>query len=437
MSSNKSVASVLKEANLSSYLERFQNMGADDPEQVARMSESTFLQLTQHVGMSGKPFHVSRLLGVLTKLYGICPVYEMPAVPERSRLVYQGQPEFVTCANSALLDMIPKRRRAKPYYGEVQLPADEVFAEFTDIRSVEETQELVTELAAIYKSNKLNKYQQYINACASELAIRDPTLLARRGALLEKAREVNLRGGKFKFHRGFSSSKNAPEELNMKRMESNFTVANKHREQRLNDIRNLENVINNCIFQKEGLVERLKHDTDRDNKVAIGSVRSQLDEMEEQIYVSKKNLTKLKLAQRRSERYYTIKLSKDMSEEKEETKIENVTVDVDLNPQLISIQSPQKSVIKIKNLRKRRRSVEVEDINLDHLKHLDMITSEPSGYDLPSSDGNLQLSSQTETQHVEYVERLDEDILTDVFNSTISADLNNHSHFHGLNENYQ
>lgn len=440
MSISKSTKTVLKEANLISYLERFQKLGADDPEQIAKMSESSFLLLMEHVGMTDKPFHVTRLLDTLSDVYGGSPPYQLPPLPDKSKLVYQGQPEFVSPVNYAIFNSglsTTRRRSIKPYYGEVELPPDEVFAECTDVRTYEETHELITQLAAIYKGEKLNKYQQYINACAAVLAIRDPTLLARRSELIEKAREVNVRGGKFKFNRGFSSSKYASEDLDSKKAESNFTVANKHREKRLNDIRNLETKINNCIFQKEGLVERLKHETGRGNKVAIASVRTRLDGLEEQIYTSKKNLSKLRLAQRRSEKYYSIKLSKNMRENDEvEEDGKNFVAEVNSGPEDSVTESPENTTIKITNSRKRHRSDEPGLSCMENLNNLDMIASVASEYNAPNHNpSNYDSSNQAcdgtngEMENVESC-RMNGDILTDVFHNTMTA-------YADLNGNYE
>ena len=360
------VTSILKEANLIQYKEKFLQFGADDPKQLALMSKSQFLQLMQHVGMTSKPFHVMRLLQVLQNSFGLSPDYDMPAVPEKSKLIYQGQPDFVTSVHSDLFESMPKRRKTKPYYGEVKLPSNEIFAELTDMRTEEETAELITQLSAIYRVGKPNKYQQYINACAAELAMRDPTLLARRGDLLTKAREANIRGGQYKFRKGFSTSKNAPEEINAENnSKSNFALANKHREVRINEIQKLENTINSCLCEKEGLFERLKAETDKDNTAAIGYLRSKLDSVEEQLYVAKKQHSKLKKSQKRSEKYYTIKLSKLMSEAEENENSEKDQNDSEIPTGPIKITNSKKS----SNIRPDSSygPITLDDLNVDTL----------------------------------------------------------------------
>ncbi|KAL5256687.1 hypothetical protein ACHWQZ_G011819 [Mnemiopsis leidyi] len=361
------VTSILKESNLIQYKEKFLNFGADDAKQLALMSKSQFLQLMQHVGMTSKPFHVMRLLQVLQNSFGLSPDYDMPAVPEKSKLIYQGQPEFVTSVHSDLFENMPKRRKTKPYYGEVKLPSNEIFAELTDVRTEEETAELITQLSAIYRVGKPNKYQQYINACAAELAMRDPTLLARRGDLLTKAREANVRGGQYKFRKGFSTSKNAPEEINAENnSKSNFALANKHREVRINEIQKLENTINSCLYEKEGLFERLKTETDKDNTAAIGYLRSKLDSVEEQLYVAKKQHSKLKKSQKRSEKYYTIKLSKLISEADENSNSEKDQNDSEIPSGPIKITNSKKSKSKMRS-DSSYTPLTLDDLNVDTL----------------------------------------------------------------------
>ena len=119
---NETITSILKDANLLQYKEKFLQQGADDAKQLALMSQAHFLQLMQHVGMASKPFHVNRLLTTLHNAFAISPDFEMPAVPEKSKLVYQGQPEFVTSVNKDVFETVPKRRKTKPFYGnEVSL----------------------------------------------------------------------------------------------------------------------------------------------------------------------------------------------------------------------------------------------------------------------------------------------------------------------------
>ena len=468
------VNSILKEANLIQYKEKFLQFGADDAKQLALMSKSQFLQLMQHVGMTSKPFHVMRLLQVLQNSFGLSPDYDMPAVPEKSKLIYQGQPEFVTSVHSDLFESMPKRRKTKPYYGEVKLPSNEIFAELTDMRTEEETAELITQLSAIYRVGKPNKYQQYINACAAELAMRDPTLLARRGDLLTKAREANIRGGQYKFRKGFSTSKNAPEEINAENnSKSNFALANKHREVRINEIQKLENTINSCLCEKEGLFERLKAETDKDNTAAIGYLRSKLDSIEEQLYVAKKQHSKLKKSQKRSEKYYTIKLSKLMSEADENENSEKDQNDSEIPTGPIKITNSKKS----SNIRpdSSYAPITLDDLNVDTLdsttvtRHygpssfeLDNQTSasQPHSYSVTnqstvpqshvyvvsnhnaiSQSGNYAVSNQNDlsqprnygmTNQNSAPIAMEQDILTDVFTNAINSNLSSQEEEEGF-----
>ncbi|XP_063695076.1 uncharacterized protein LOC134826581 [Bolinopsis microptera] len=472
---NHTIASILKESNLSQYKDKFIKHGADDPKQLALMSQSHFLQLMQHVGMSSKPFHVTRLLNALHSVLGISPDYDMPPVPEKSKLVYQGQPEFVTSVNKDVFETVPKRRKTKPFYGEVKLPSNEIFTDLTDVRTEEETNDMITQLSAIYRVNKPNKYQQYINACAAELAIRDPTLLARRSDLVTKAREANIRGGQYKFRKGFSISKSAPEEINAENnSKSNFALANKHREMRITEIQKLENTINSCMFEKEGLFERLKSETDKDNTAAIGFVRSKLDSLEEQLYVSKKRLSKLKNSQKRSEKYYTVKLSNLMSSDeivkKQNKDKTSAPTDTDSN----NFEAP-KGPIKITNSKKSSSnhsrpessypSLSLDDLDVDELDSvtvtrdfasvptygLDTQTTAPQSHNYTVSSQNtgdqshvFVVSNQnTISQSHDYANRntisqsrefdlsnqnptpcvMEQDILTDVFTNTINSNL--------------
>ena len=483
---NHTVFSILKESNLLQYKEKFLQQGADDAKQLALMSQSHFVQLMQHVGMSSKPFHVTRLLTALHASFGISPDYDMPPVPEKSKLVYQGQPDFVTSVNKDVFDTVPKRRKTKPFYGEVKLPSNEIFAELTDVRTQEETNELITQLSAIYRVNKPNKYQQYINACAAELAIRDPTLLARRNDLVTKAREANIRGGQYKFRKGFSISKTAPEEINAQNnSRSNFSLANKHRELRISEIQKLENTINNCLFEKEGLFERLKTETDKDNTAAIGFVRSRLDSLEEELYVSKKRLSKLKNSQKRSEKYYTIKLSKMMSSDDTSLPAEKRTKDKSLVPNSSNSDSPEvpKGPIKITNSKKTVSnhirsessypSLGLDDLNVDTMDSAAVTrdftpipayglptrstpqtnnysvtsqSSEPHVFVVPnrnsiSQTDSFAISNQNSMSHSRDFEMsnqrtapcaMEQDILTDVFTSAINSNLNSQEEVSGF-----
>eukprot|EP00116_Pleurobrachia_bachei_P004761 sb/3465023/ len=300
---------ILKGAKLLSYKNAFLENGADDAKQISELDMDTFGALLKSVGMDSKPFHVIRLIETLKVKFGTSPTFEMPNLPSKSEVAFAGNPDYVSSGTGDMVAKLPRRRRTKAHYAEVKLPDSDVFDELTDERSDDEQVRLVAELSAIYKSAPLNKYQICINSCAAELALRDLTLLARREDLLAKAKEANLRGGKYKFKRGFSTSKSAPRTDQDRPMgRANFDLANKRREKRLADIQRVEESVNKCQFEKEGLLERLRHETSRENSGAIASVRERLDELEEQIHMGKKRLNQLKHSQRRSEKYYSYKL---------------------------------------------------------------------------------------------------------------------------------
>ena len=329
-----------------------------------------------------------------------------------------------------IFESIPKRRKVRTYYGDITLPSEEVLTELTDVRTEEETHRLITDLSVIYKGGRLNKYQKVINAIAVELSIRDPTLLARRAELVAKAREANMRGGQYKFLRGYSQSKVAPEEMSAQaHAGANFSIANKHREGRLQEIQVLENTISNCTFEKDGLLERLKHATGLDNKAAIGSVRSRLDQLEEQIYTSRKQLIKLNRSQKRSEQYYSGKLTKFHSERVDSSESPSSPPPpppTRNDPELpgtsnldSQLNSPSKGLIQITSIPTPQKRVKIPVTpSLDDLVTYPDQSSMPAVYCTVSSGG------EDVHDYSNHGEHMGQDILTDVFTNTITSDLN-------------
>ena len=71
-----------------------------------------------------------------------------------------------------------------------------VFFHVQEIQLHSHTQEEICKQAIIYKNEKsrpLNDYQKQVNKCSQDLAVRDATLLANRGKLLEAAKHVFMK----------------------------------------------------------------------------------------------------------------------------------------------------------------------------------------------------------------------------------------------------
>lgn len=293
---------LLKEANLLDYQDQFLNYGADCVDQLAQSTKSEFQELMTLIGMSEKPLHVRRLIKALMNMTNMAPEYDVP-VQDTAGIMFSGQPEFKT-AVSDQLNSATKKRVKSTYYGDITLPNNDIFEALLPKRTEEECKQLLKTNSQIYTKGELNKYQRSVNACAEQFCLRDPLLLVSKKLLFEVSKEA-VRQSNFKFNRGYSVSQNAK-----RKHESltRFKAANKNREDRLRKIEELESSIEKDDLERKMLISKVKNLKHEQKAVGIGIVKTQLDQIEENIFIKRKKLKALNNSQKRSERYFISKI---------------------------------------------------------------------------------------------------------------------------------
>ncbi len=245
-----SLYSLLENAKLLDYYDRFLAQGGDDIDQLCEATEHEFKDITKLVGMHTKPLHIRRLQKALLEFWTekqksgkdqpssstlgpswietwnsgqITPTKSSNTLsltkPTTVRITTSNSPENEVQSSPTA----PKRGRPskgqtknmKAALFELKLPAMEAIIDWENLD--EERKQLIREHSRIYgrdskkrKCIDLNSHEQIINEAAAQLCLRDPTLLVRRDELFTQARRI-VRDSGFSFVHGHSRSKFAGE----------------------------------------------------------------------------------------------------------------------------------------------------------------------------------------------------------------------------------
>jgi hypothetical protein len=245
-----SLYSLLENAKLLDYYDRFLAQGGDDIDQLCEATENEFKEITKLVGMHTKPLHIRRLQKALVEFWtekqrsGKNKPSSSTLGPSWIETWNTGQitptkinnisnltkPTTVrittvnsTAENEVQFSPSKRSRPAKPLNTknikasmfELKLPAMEAIIDWENLD--EERKQLIREHSRIYgrdtkkrKCIDLNSHEQIINEAAAQLCLRDPTLLVRRDELFTQARRI-VRDSGFSFVHGHSRSKFAGE----------------------------------------------------------------------------------------------------------------------------------------------------------------------------------------------------------------------------------
>lgn len=219
--------SLLEAANLLAYEDALLEQGADDVGQLRELNDTVLDQICDIVGLKKKPLHLLRFKKALNKDASSLPPTSVDTQAQAS------QPVFT--ANSTTYEPLITQMREN---STVFLPAcikpgaatsnfQELVDEQTPIQATlgpapltpqiwdTKRMELIRNAACIYgratRSNKrktegLTVYELNVNEAATQLCLRDPTLLIRRDELLTLSRRAVKQGG-FTYAHGSSRSK--------------------------------------------------------------------------------------------------------------------------------------------------------------------------------------------------------------------------------------
>lgn len=219
--------SLLEAANLLAYEDALLEQGADDVGQLRELNDTVLDQICDIVGLTRKPLHLLRFKKALNKDASSLPP---TSVEPQTRVT---QPLVV--ANSTTHESLASQMREN---STVFLPAcikpgaatsnfQELVDEQTPIQVTlgpapltpqiwdPKRMELIRNAACIYgrstrsnkrKSEGLTVYELNVNEAATQLCLRDPTLLIRRDELLTLSRRAVKQGG-FTYAHGSSRSK--------------------------------------------------------------------------------------------------------------------------------------------------------------------------------------------------------------------------------------
>ncbi|XP_065883116.1 NGFI-A-binding protein 1-like [Dysidea avara] len=224
--------SLLEAANLLAYEDALLEQGADDVGQLRELNDTVLDQICDIVGLSKKPLHLLRFKKALNKDASTLPPPTTVNSSFDSQLRFQ-QPSVTTI--KATQESLPSQMREN---STVFLPAcikpgaatsnfDELVDDQTPIQVTlgpapltpeiwdAKRMEIIRSAASIYgrssrankrKSEGLTVYELNVNEAATQLCLRDPTLLIRRDELLTLSRRAVKQGG-FNYAHGFSRSK--------------------------------------------------------------------------------------------------------------------------------------------------------------------------------------------------------------------------------------
>lgn len=219
--------SLLEAANLLAYEDALLEQGADDVGQLRELNDTVLDQICDIVGLTKKPLHLLRFKKALNK--------DASSLPPTSVEPHVRSSQPLVVANSTTHESLASQMREN---STVFLPAcikpgaatsnfQELVDEQTPIQATlgpapltpqiwdPKRMELIRNAACIYgrsarsnkrKSEGLTVYELNVNEAATQLCLRDPTLLIRRDELLTLSRRAVKHGG-FTYAHGSSRSK--------------------------------------------------------------------------------------------------------------------------------------------------------------------------------------------------------------------------------------
>lgn len=375
--------SVLRAANLLDYYPSFLEQGGDDVQQFCDASEDEFKEIVALVGMSTKPLHTRRLQKALVEWKskrGNSPERISPgswmdkwtSSSQVSRTPQSSTSSPVTAATTPT--SAGRKRRGSSGAGksgpekrvvELKLPPMEVIIDWEKLDP--ERQQLIRDHSRIYgrdikkrKTNTLNSHEQMINEAAAQLCLRDPTLLVRRDELFTMARRV-VRDSGFTFVHGHSRSKfvsESDDEMDGAK-KNQVSQANKlKREERLNEI---DDLMQNNKELQEQIMQKLDEARSLNATAEITELQSDLNKLQSQQVSLQLEHKELKKKQRRSERYYTNKQTKDSGSQGNSIQDEEVDMvgDVSLQGDL-SVDDPSEEGLHPENAEEEAQVTTVE-----------------------------------------------------------------------------
>lgn len=219
--------SLLEAANLLAYEDALLEQGADDVGQLRELNDTVLDQICDIVGLTKKPLHLLRFKKALNK--------DASSLPPTSVEPHIRSSQPIVMANSTTHESLASQMREnstvflpvciKP--GAATSNFQELVDEQTPIQATlgpapltpqiwdPKRMELIRNAACIYgrstrsnkrKSEGLTVYELNVNEAATQLCLRDPTLLIRRDELLTLSRRAVKQGG-FTYAHGSSRSK--------------------------------------------------------------------------------------------------------------------------------------------------------------------------------------------------------------------------------------
>ncbi|CAB5375953.1 uncharacterized protein OCT59_018780 [Rhizophagus irregularis] len=182
------------------------------------------------------------------------------------------------------------------------------------------SKDVIIHHATIYGKNsprQLTSYEQAINSAAIELALQDPTLVANKGALFDKAKAKLLLGG-YSYKRGASRSKlnpNAPKPGSRASRATLRAKRNAHAAQNSENrnarIAELERKLKVKETQYELAIELVRVKSTHNDSEALEKAQVSLEELEKERIEINKELTTLK-SKERKHRWYEQKKKERM-----------------------------------------------------------------------------------------------------------------------------
>ena len=334
--------SLLENAKLSDYYDRFLAQGGDDIDQLCEATEHEFKEITKLVGMHTKPLHIRRLQKALVEFWTekqksgknkpssgtLGPSWIetwnsgqiTPAKSNNISSLTKPTTVRITTGNSTAEDEAQfsptPTKRGRPPKGlnknikadvfELKLPAMEAIIDWENLD--DERKQLIREHSRIYgrdtkkrKCIDLNSHEQIINEAAAQLCLRDPTLLVRRDELFTQARRI-VRDSGFSFVHGHSRSKFAGESgsESMRGNKDVFRSDNRvSRQERLQEVTALILELTDrqvMLIKKRRELESTKQPT--------SDLQQELNNLTSQLTVLQTEQKQLQKKVRRSERYY-------------------------------------------------------------------------------------------------------------------------------------
>lgn len=333
--------SLLEAANLLAYEDALLEQGADDVGQLRELNDTVLDQICDIVGLNKKPLHLLRFKKALNKDASTLP----PPTTVNSSLDSQirfHQPSVTT--NKATQESLPSQMPSQMRENStVFLPAcikpgaatsnfDELVDDQTPIQATlgpapltpeiwdAKRMEIIRSAASIYgrssrankrKSEGLTVYELNVNEAATQLCLRDPTLLIRRDELLTLSRRAVKQGG-FNYAHGFSRSKDTmPLQVvvppNTGRAREDPVTARVRRLARMSE---LEEMISKNKAEQAIKIRALEEAQVAKDYPAVHQYQTQIESLGNACMRYQSEMNTLMKRQKRSDRYFNDKAKK-------------------------------------------------------------------------------------------------------------------------------